>query len=154
MKKISILITILLLINGCGFKIVNKNNAITFYISDVNTAGEKRINYKLRNKLLSFNKIGENPIILDLVTSKTKIIKEKNIKNEITKYSVIINTVITIRDSANNEIEKFKFEKNGEYNVSKQHSQTLSNEKKLINLLTEELKKEIIDELIIRLDDL
>ena len=154
MKKISILITILLLINGCGFKIVNKNNAITFYISDVNTAGEKRINYKLRNKLLSFNKIGENPIILDLVTSKTKIIKEKNIKNEITKYSVIINTVITIRDSTNNEIEKFKFEKNGEYNVSKQHSQTLSNEKKLINLLTEELKKEIIDELIIRLDDL
>ena len=154
MKKISILITILLLINGCGFKIINKNNAITFYISDVNTAGEKRINYKLRNKLLSFNKIGENPIILDLVTSKTKIIKEKNIKNEITKYSVIINTVITIRDSANNEIEKFKFEKNGEYNVSKQHSQTLSNEKKLINLLTEELKKEIIDELIIRLDDL
>ena len=108
MKKISILITILLLINGCGFKIVNKNNAITFYISDVNTAGEKRINYKLRNKLLSFNKIGENPIILDLVTSKNKIIKEKNIKNEITKYSVIINTVITIRDSANNEIENFK----------------------------------------------
>ena len=53
-----------LFINGCGYKIVNKDKAITFNIIKVNTTGEKRINYKLRNKLLSFNKIGNNPITI------------------------------------------------------------------------------------------
>tara|TARA_B100001059_G_scaffold231993_1_gene268951 strand:+ start:1270 stop:1734 length:465 start_codon:yes stop_codon:yes gene_type:complete len=154
MKKISILILVYLFINGCGYKIVNKDKAITFNIIKVNTTGEKRINYKLRNKLLSFNKIGNNPITINLKTSKVKTIKEKNIKNEITKYSINITADITIEDSANNEIEKFKFDKIGEYNVAKQHSQSLNNEKKLINLMTESLQKKIIDELIIRLNDL
>ena len=154
MKKISILILVYLFINGCGYKIVNKDKTITFNIIKVNTTGEKRINYKLRNKLLSFNKIGNNPITINLKTSKVKTIKEKNIKNEITKYSINITADITIEDSANNEIEKFKFDKIGEYNVAKQHSQSLNNEKKLINLMTESLQKKIIDELIIRLNDL
>ena len=46
MKKISILILVYLFINGCGYKIVNKDKAITFNIIKVNTTGEKRINYR------------------------------------------------------------------------------------------------------------
>ena len=37
MKKISILILVYLFINGCGYKIVNKDKAITFNIIKVNT---------------------------------------------------------------------------------------------------------------------
>ena len=155
MKKKVLQIAILIFVTSCGFKVINQSDLLNFYISDIESYGSKRINYKKKNKLLIINQDDDKKEIkLILNTKKTKTIKEKNIKNEITKYSINITADITIEDSANNEIEKFKFDKIGEYNVAKQHSQSLNNEKKLINLMTESLQKKIIDELIIRLNDL
>jgi len=153
MKKISILILVYLFINGCGYKIVNKDKAITFNIIKVNTTGEKRINYKLRNKLLSFNKIGNNPITINLKTSKVKTIKEKNIKNEITKYQILINANIKI-ESTNFNVEPFMIQEKGDYSISSQHSQSINAEKNLIKQLSNNLSDKILEELLFRINDI
>ena len=52
--------------------------------------------------------------------------------------------------------EKFQFSKSksGDYSVSNQYSQTLSNEKKLIELLTSKLADQILEELTIKINAL
>ena len=91
---------------------------------------------------------------INLKTSKNKTVKEKNIKNEITKYDISIS--VNIKASLINSSKEFTFavSKSGNYNVSDRHSITLRNEKKLIELLTENISSEIIYELRTRIDDL
>ena len=74
-KKINFLITVLsfLLITSCGFKIIDQSKLKNFKIQDIIVAGEKRINYKLKNKLLSqSNSTNNRSIIVELVTSRVK----------------------------------------------------------------------------------
>ena len=49
----SILILSLLLTISCGFKIVDKSNTNNFKIKEISTSGNNRINYKIKNHLLS-----------------------------------------------------------------------------------------------------
>ena len=68
-----------------------------------------------------------------------KNIKEKNIKNEITKYQLIITVNIKLNSNKITNIKEFTLNEIGTYNVENQHTQTLSNEKKLIILLSNNL---------------
>ena len=54
----------------------------------------------------------------------------------------------------NDKISKFQVSKVGNYNVSKQYSQTLNNEKKTVELLSNEIVNEILEEVNLRIDDL
>ena len=58
----------------------------------------------------------------------------------------------TIKNINNSNIVDFKVIQIGEYNVNKQYSQTLDNEKKLIELLTDKLADEILDQISVRLN--
>ena len=55
-----------------------------------------------------------------------------------------------------NDLNSYEFSKtqSGEFNVTTQHSQTLNNEKKLIELLTESLADDILEELHVKINDL
>lgn len=133
---------------SCGFKVVNKSEYFNFKFSSIETSGEKRINYHLKNKLFSNNakKNYKKNIKLILETKKKKTIKEKNTKNQITKFQIIIATQVQLL--GNYEIEnknKFTITKTGEYLVHKQHSQTLNNEKKLLKTLTDTLAEDILE---------
>ena len=86
-----------------------------------------------------------------LNTKKTKTVKEKNIKNEITKYLININIEVKFEEINKNVSGSFSVNKSGDYNVGSQYSQTLNNEK-LTELLTDKLSEEILDELGIRLN--
>ena len=92
MKKIYIFPILLTFFTfGCGFKVINKSELGNFDIAEINTTGEKRINFKLKNKLLFNSTKNDNKLIkIDLNTKKIKNAKEKNIKNEITKYEISI----------------------------------------------------------------
>ena len=69
-------------------------------------------------------------------------------KNEVTKYEIKL-TIFTNYRVIGKDIEKnFKIEKKGEYAVNSQHSQTLLNEKKLIDTLSDGITDEIIKGLI------
>ena len=69
----------LILIYGCGFKFVDKSKLINFKIDTIVTSGEKRLNYKIKNKvLLSSNDQSNRRIQIDLKSERKKSVKEKN----------------------------------------------------------------------------
>jgi len=155
MKKLFITILIMLTTFSCGFKVVNQSNLIDFSISEIKTTGDKRINYKLKNKLffmLADN--GKRLITLNLDTQKNKNVKERNIKNEITKYQIIITVNIKLEDDVSKNMKPFTITENGDYIVATQHSQTLNNEKRLIELLSDRLAEKILEELLNIMNDI
>ena len=155
MKKLK-LITIaisLILLTGCGFKIIDKRELLNFNIKEISTNGDKRINFELKNKLSDYNDTNSSKVIkIELDTKKTKSIKEKNISNEITKYqiNVIVNVKLIKTDNTNNL--EFTIEREGDYVVADKFSQTLNNEKKLIRNITEKISESIIGEIINKLN--
>ena len=145
----------LFLTSGCGFKVINQSELAKFDISEISTSGNKVINFKLKNKLLFNSKANDKKLIkIDLESSKTKRIKEKNIKNEVTKYDINISVKVMVNIINTSKITKFVVSKTGSYNVHERHSVTLRNEKNRIELLVDDISEEVLFELRSRLDDL
>ena len=142
----------LFLLSSCGFKVVTNTNNYNF--DDIIISGDKRVNYTLKNKLISSsNTKSTNVIKLNIFTDKEKIIKEKNISNKVTKYEIKINAKIDYSFIKNGIEDNLTIVKTGFYDVGKRYSETLNNEKKLTNLLIDSLTKEIIKNLNIKLND-
>ena len=143
-------ITIFLL-TSCGFKVVNQSEIINFNIDNITTSGDRRISYIIKNNLLPYSKSdGKKLLNIEIDINKNKSIKERNIKNEITKFQISITAFVQYRSEKNG---KFQISKRGNFNVSNQYSQTLNNEKKLIKMLSESIAESIIEELISRVND-
>ena len=146
---------VLFFTTGCGYKVIDRSKFGNFGIAEMNTSGETRINYKIKNKLFfNTDKNNNNLIILDLESKKTKKIEEKNDRNEITKYRLFIRVDVSFKKITDTEISSFIVKKTGIYNVGNRYSQTLSNEKKLTEILTNYVVDEIFDELSIKLNDI
>ena len=148
LKLITIAISLILL-TGCGFKVIDKRELLNFNIKEISTNGDKRINFELKNKLSDYNDTNSSKVIkIELDTKKTKSIKEKNISNEITKYQikVIVNVKLIRTDNANNL--EFTVERKGDYVVADKFSQTLNNEKKLTSNIIGKISEDIIGEII------
>ena len=142
----------LFLLSSCGFKVVTNTNNYKF--DDIYISGDKRINYTLKNKLISSsNTKSTNVIKLNIFTDKEKIIKEKNISNKVTKYEIKINAKVDYSFIKNGIKDNLTIVKTGFYDVGTRYSETLNNEKKLTNLLIDSLTKEIIKNLNIKLND-
>ena len=52
MKKIIVIFGIILL-NSCGFKVVQNEQFNRYYISQINTEGDNKINYRIKNKIIT-----------------------------------------------------------------------------------------------------
>ena len=154
MKLNKLLLTVcLILITSCGFKLTNLQS--NYNISEINTKGDKRINYKLKNKILNSSKKGnENLIIINISTKKEKNIKEKNIGNEITKYEIVVTTNIEFKKISENNFNKFTIIERGDYSISSKYSDTLNSEKRLVNNLINKLSDEIVENLSLKLNDI
>ena len=147
-NKIIPLILSLFIFSSCGFKVVKLSELNNFYINEIDTEGDKRVSYEIRNTLVSMTKNPEKKLInLKLNSNKTKTIKEKNIKNEITKYEINIAVEITTYDRRYDIIHQFTETSKGSYSVSNQHSQTLSNEKKQTKILSKRISERIYNKL-------
>ena len=144
----------LILLSNCGFKVLNKSQSSNFEISQITTSGDKRLGYKLKNKL-SFNttKNSENTLLIDLNLKKIKEIKEKNIKNEITKYQITLNVDVQFNILEKGNDLKFKKVVVGDYLVGDIYSTTINNEKKLITNLIDQISKNILAEISIKVND-
>lgn len=153
-KNLFILIIASLISSGCGFKIDNPTSLSNFYISEIKTSGEKRINYKIKRKLSYFSKkVGKRSILVNLTTSKNKTVKERNKNNQITKYEISIVVNIEIKSLNQPKLTNFTITKVGDYNTAEQHSATLSKERVLTELLSENLAEEIFNEITRRVND-
>ena len=156
-KKILFSIFIIfLLINNCGFKIVNNSEIYKFDVNEIIATGDNKINFKIKNKLIFSSKKNEKKLVdIYLDTNKSKEVKEKNINNEITKYQISIASTVRVKEILSENEISFTIVKTGDYSVAaSQYSQTLSNEKKLINVLTDDVTENILDTIAIKLNDL
>ena len=130
------LIFSMLITLSCGFKVLNKSLVNDFKIKEVKASGDKRINFKIKNNLLiNDSENSNNIIIINLNTKKIKKVKEKNIKNEITKYQILIETKVELQIIESSKKYTFNFNVVGDYSKDKSYSSTISNEKNLIENL-------------------
>ena len=127
-----------LILSNCGFKVSNDN--LNFKISDISLAGDKKVNYLIKNKLLmASDNENKNLIQLKISTKKLKSIKEKNISNQITKYKITVNTQVELLSLKTGVMTEFALTKSGFYDVSSKYSETLNQERNLIKLLVNEI---------------
>ena len=147
-KKISILLTALLLLSQCGFKRLDDSMLIN--IISIETDGYKKANYFIKNNLLAQknNKVNNAKINIKLETKRKKIISEKNIKNEITKYNINIESFVNVYFIKENKKKTFNISENGDYRVEKSSissSKNLDNlERNLSNSIAKKIRKKII----------
>ena len=154
MKRI-LSIIILIFLTSCGFKVVNVSDQNNFSIINLSSEGNKRINYIIKNRIQSGSREDSaNRIVVDLITTKKKNVKEKNIKNEVTKYEILI--TINVKFSSEDNEKKYEFTKKSknDYSVSTQFSQTRNNEKRMTELLSEKLAEEILTEIRKKINDI
>lgn len=156
MKKVNkILATFgMLLLASCGFKVLDNSANNNFSIKEINTSGEGRINYRIKNYInLNTNNNSENYLVINLDTVKEKIIKEKNINNKIIKYQVLLKTSVELIEI--NKGKKIRFNKmsSGDFLIANIYSTTINNEKKLVDDLSKELSEEILAEITLKLND-
>ena len=156
MKKFFFIqVIFLFLLTNCGFKVVNQNLTRNFDIAEIEMSGNSRVNYFIKNRILLGSKNSEKKLIkLKLNTKKEKIIKEKNIKNEVTKYKLNIISYVNLYLIAEDKSFDFSVSESGEFSVKSIHSKTIFNEKKTLKTISESIGDKIIEELIVVLNDL
>ena len=152
-KKILVFACILIF-TSCGFKVIDQSLKNNYTIKNIVSEGDKRVNFKIKNELLiNAKKDSQTVILINLNTTKTKEIKEKNIKNQVTKYQISIDTVLKISVLGGNDY-KLNFNGTGDFLVGDNYSTTLNSEKILIESLTDNISKNIINKISLKLNDI
>ena len=141
---------------SCGFEPIRFNNINNVSVVEITSTGNQNINFKLANYLkqvLGFKKNNPIKIKINLETNQDKIIKEKNNKNEITKYTIIVTTKVHI--TFLNEGNKLNFDiiKKNQYQVDDQFSITSANERESLNQIIKNLSEEIFQTILMKIND-
>ena len=147
MRKILIIFLLFAVIplSSCGYKVINKNSSNDYFVEEIKISGDKRIGYILKNEIiLNSKKSAENRININLKIDKKKKIKEKNISNKITKYTVSLNIILSFKKNNETEIVNTAFKRSVDYDVVTNHSDTLNNERKSQKILTDQIAKDIL----------
>ena len=149
------LILIFIISSSCGYKVLDNQGSEDFSIKEIKTSGDNRINFKIKNSLIiNSSESKTQSIIMELYTEKNKEVKEKNIKNQITKYQITLSSYVKLNLSENNKKEEFNIISTGNYQVSDKYSTTLKNEKRLIDDLTNDISDKIKKRINLILNDL
>lgn len=155
--NLKIIIITLFLLNSCGFKTLDYQAVKELRISEINTKGNKNINFIISNdlkQLFSNNNNEAKQIKIDIETNEEKRIKEKNKKNEITKYEITVKTIVNISSDIANLNFLMNLEKKGEYQVDKKNIKTIQNEAKVKKEIISSLSNEIFSNILLKLNDL
>lgn len=154
-NKKYITLFLMLLFTACGFNVVNQKDLLNFKITEINVTGDNRVNFLLKNKLNNYKNDNKNKLVkIDLHTKVSKQIKEKNIKNEITKYE--INIIADVKFTTSHKLKAmiFTISEQGNYIVAEKPSSTFNNEKNLIKILVDNISTQVIDNLITKVNEL
>ena len=105
--KIIVYILVFYITTGCGFKIVETSKLNKFQIIEIKNDGDNKINFLIRSKIYNLLNLenSNDKLKIKLSTEKKKSVKEKNNKNQITKYTISIKSVIDF-DFINQNIKK------------------------------------------------
>ena len=156
MTKTVIKILIFLIItSGCGYKVLKYSDLSKFEINKIEVTGNNEINFKIKRKLNSLSEAGSvNKIDIYLNTTKNKYVKEKDSKNEVSKYQIDIVAKLKITSTNNKNILNFSIKKTSDFIVDSKQSKTYETEKKITDLLVGQTLDEIVDKLLLELNDI
>ena len=140
----------LIFFTGCGFKVLDQTKIKNYNILEIKDSGDKRVNFFIKNELNNLLNAANssNDLIIDIKTEKVKSIKEKNKKNQITKYNININSIIEIYFVNTNVTKTINLNKENFYNVNTNHSVTRNNQKNIENNLNDKLAEDISNKLL------
>ena len=148
MKKLKFFLIIILLIsvNACGYsRLSDKSNDLKFNTIEIN--GDKRLAYTLKNNLNLLSKVESKNtynLSINLINSKTSRIKDATGKT--TRFNLVLNGDLKLTDN-NKVVYNRMFTVSNDYDVSKNHSDTIRNEKNSmqnnVDALSEEITKYI-----------
>ena len=145
LKKIFFFVISINLLLSCGYQpILNKENQ-NFSIAKFNLEGNKRIGGLLKNNLISAKKAA-NLIELDIKSEKKTAVSNKSQSGKILAYSITLTFEIAASENKNVLFTKV-FTKSQNYSASDVHSDTLNNEKKVVESLIESIASELQIEL-------
>ena len=143
-KKISLLILILIVLNNCGYTPIYSKKNYNFEIKNIEMLGETTINKLLSNKLKVYK---DNPeaknslsLIINSQSFKTTITKDK--KGNPTQFSMSINVDVKVIDDSNNQIET-TFSENSTYDNSDNKFDLRKYEDNLIKNMSEKIFSEL-----------
>ena len=155
MTRNLLFLIMLILFNQCGFKIIDTSLS-TLKIEKLEIEGYNKVNFLIKNNLLNKNRssVGTVPIVLQIETNRKKEIFEKNIRNEITKYKIILDTKVKIKRSTQEKLSEFMISSNGDYRVETSSIQTAKNIINLEKKLSSEISKKIQQKLFYLNNDL
>ena len=157
LQNLKIIIILIFLLHSCGFKTLDYQAVRELQISEINAKGSKNINFIITNdlkQLFSNNVNANKKIKIDIDTKEDKRVREKNTKNEITKYEISINTKLNISSNVDDLNFLINLEKKGEYQVDQKNIKTIQNEKKTRKEIVASLSNEIFEQILFKLNDL
>ena len=145
-KKIIIPI-LLLFLSSCGYKAIHsKKNIVNydFFISELTTNGNRDVNIKIREKLLSYNiiKQGKN-LILKISSDAEKVVTAKDTSGDPTsfKYTIIIDIKVMME---NNSETYYQIVESFNYNNITNRFDLKRYEREIINNLAETATQKLI----------
>ena len=145
LKKIFTFVISINLLLSCGYQpILNKDNQ-NFSISKFNLEGNKRISGLLKNNLISTKK-ALNVIELNIKSEKKTAVSNKSLSGKVLTYSITLTFEVTASDNENILYNKV-YTKSQNYYAADVHSDTLNNEKKVVESLIETIASELQIEL-------
>jgi|MDTG01.3.fsa_nt_gb hypothetical protein len=145
-KKITSLILVLFIVlNGCGYKtVLNNDNSIN--IQEVETSGDKKIGYILKNDLLLQSKsAGIKRLKINLESKKIKSVKDKNDQGRVISYNITLDVNLEINNLLTNQKIEKSFIKNSSYAVSTIHSSTINSERNIVKVLTRQISDDMVN---------
>ena len=131
--KIIFSILFFLATTGCGFKVLNHTEIKNYEILEIKAEGDNKVNFFLKNELNNLLNANSSvdKLIISIKTRKTKSIKEKNKKNQITKYKVNVDSSVELNFISKGIIRTILLSREGFYNVNINHSITRNNQKNI-----------------------
>jgi len=146
-KKINIIFILIIsfLMVSCGYKKVSQNRPL-IHVQNITIDGENRISSFLKNDIKLFsnkNAVTKYDLVVNL--KKTKRDKIKNISGKVTRYELNISANLVLKDNTNKKITNKSFNKEGSFDVAKNHFETISNEKIMTSIIMSQLSDEIIN---------
>ena len=143
--RIIISLIFFLVTTGCGFKVLDHTEIKNYEILEIKAEGDNKVNFFLKNELNNLLNANNSvdKLIISIKTRKTKSIKEKNKKNQITKYKVNVDSSVELNFISKGIIRTILLSREGFYNVNINHSITRNNQKNIEKNLNDKLSQDL-----------
>ena len=143
---ISLFIASLFLLQGCGYEKLYISDKKIYQIKKIEISGDQKISNIVKNEILLFSGPSAEKIInLKIDVQSAKSVKEKLVSGKISKYNIAVSADLNLRDINFKTLQTQQFHESATLEVSKIHSDTLIDQRKMIKSLSEKIAESITD---------